>query len=55
VETYKSKKKKEPTIATIKARIHIGKPPRPLNYPYHFCGIMGHKLTNYPKFVKCKL
>jgi hypothetical protein len=26
------------------------KPPRPLNYPCHVCGIMGHKLTNYPRF-----
>ncbi len=26
------------------------KPPRPLNYPCHICGIVGHKLTNCPRF-----
>ncbi len=48
IETCKSKKKKEPTITTTKATIQIGKPPSPLNGPCHICGIMGHKLTNYP-------
>ncbi len=48
METCKSKKE-EPTIV-IDINGHVGKPPRPLKYPCHICGIVGHKLTNCPKF-----
>ncbi len=51
VETYKSTKE-EPTVTTTKAIAQVGKLPRPLNYPYHICGIMGHKLTNSTRFGK---
>jgi hypothetical protein len=30
------------------------KPLRPLNYLYHICGIVGHKLINSPKFIEMK-
>jgi hypothetical protein len=49
VETYRSKKE-DPTIVVAKATTQAGKPPRPLNYPCHICGIVGHKLTNCPSF-----
>jgi hypothetical protein len=48
VETYKSKE--EPTITAIEATTQVGKTPRPLNHPCHICGIVGHKLMNYPRF-----
>jgi len=50
VETYKIKKKEEPTIATTEATTHARKPLRPLNYPCHIYGIMGHKLKKCPRF-----
>ncbi len=48
METCKSQKE-EPTIV-IEINAHVGKPSRPLNYPCHICGILGHKLMNCPKF-----
>ncbi len=39
VETCRSKKE-EFTIIVAKAIALVGKPPRPLNYPCHVCGIM---------------
>jgi hypothetical protein len=48
-ETYRCKKE-EPTIIVIEATTKVGKPPRPLNHPCHICGIVGHKLMNYPRF-----
>ncbi len=49
VETCRSKKE-EPTIVITKATTYANKPPKLLNYPCHICGIVGHKLTNYPRF-----
>ncbi len=48
VEPYRHNKKEELTIATTKVTIQAGKPPRPLNCPCHICGIVRHKLRNYP-------
>lgn len=45
VETCISKKE-EPIIVAIEVTTQVSKPPRPLNYPYHIYGIVGHKLTN---------
>ncbi len=45
-----SKKKKEPIIVAIEATTQICKHPRPLTYPYHIYGIVGHKLMNCPRF-----
>jgi len=39
-------------FSLAKINTHTSKPPRPLNYPCHICGIMGHKLTKYSKFGK---
>ncbi len=50
VETCRSKKKDEPTIAITKTTFQVGKSPGQLNYPCHICGIVGHKLMNYPRF-----
>jgi hypothetical protein len=50
VETYRNKKKEEPTIVVIEATTQAYKPPRLVNYPYHIYGIVGHKLTNCPRF-----
>jgi hypothetical protein len=50
VKTCRSKKKEEPTITPIEANAQASKPPKPLNYSCHICGIMGQKLTNYPRF-----
>jgi hypothetical protein len=44
VETCRSKKREEPTIAITTAIIQASKAPRPLNCPCHICGIVGHKL-----------
>jgi hypothetical protein len=30
----------------------MSKPLRPLNYVCHVCGILGHKLSNCPKFCE---
>jgi hypothetical protein len=49
IETCKSKKEK-PIVTATKATTQVGKPPRLLNYPCHICGIVGHKLMNYPRF-----
>jgi hypothetical protein len=46
----KNKRKEEPVIATTKAIMQVGKPLKPLNYPCHICGIMGHKLMNCIRF-----
>lgn len=46
VETCKSKKE-EPILAITKATTQAGKPPNPI---LHICGIVGHKLTNCPRF-----
>jgi hypothetical protein len=50
IETCRSKKKEEPIVAVTEATTKVGKPPRPLNYPCHIYGIVGHKLTNCPRF-----
>ncbi len=50
VETYKSTK--DEPIVTIKAIAQVGKLPRPLNYLYHICGIVGNKLMNSTRFGK---
>ncbi len=50
VETCKKNESEEPTITTIETTIHASKVPRPLNYPYHICGIVGDKLMNCLKF-----
>ncbi len=50
METYTSKKKEEPTIAPTKATRHARNPLKPLNYPCHIYGIVGHKLKNCLKF-----
>jgi hypothetical protein len=50
VETCKSKKKEDPIVIAIETIIRVDKPPRPLNYPCHICGIVGHKLINCPRF-----
>ncbi len=39
-------------LSLVKVNAHTNKPPRPLNYPCHICGIMGQKLTKYQKFGK---
>ncbi len=52
--TWRNKKKEEPITVATKATIQVGKPPRLLNYPCHIYGIMGHKLTNYPRFNEMK-
>jgi len=46
----KSNKKEEPIVTIVKVNAQATKPPRPLNYPCHICGIVGHKLTKCPKF-----
>jgi len=51
MKTCKSKKE-EPIITTIKTTMQVGKPSRPLNYPCHICGIVGHKLTNFQCLTK---
>jgi hypothetical protein len=43
-------KKEEPIVSAIKVTTQVGKPPTLLNYPYHICGIVGHKLINCPRF-----
>jgi hypothetical protein len=48
--TCRNKKKEEPTTVATKATIQVGKPLRLLNYPCHIYGIVGQKLTNYPRF-----
>ncbi len=48
VKTYINKE--ELTVATTKPTTHASKPPRSLNYPYHICGIVSHKLTNCLRF-----
>jgi hypothetical protein len=50
METCRNKKREEPIIATTEITIQVGKVPRPLNYPCHICGIVGHKLANCLKF-----
>jgi hypothetical protein len=50
VEMCKSNKKEEPIVTIVKVNAQATKPPRPLNYPCHICGIVGHKLTKCPKF-----
>jgi hypothetical protein len=52
VKTCKNKKEEELTMDVTKATIHVSKPLKPLNYACHTCGILGHKLTNYPRFGK---
>ncbi len=49
IETCKSKKE-EPIVDVTKVTIQVSKPPRLINYPCHICGIVGHKLTNCPRF-----
>jgi hypothetical protein len=48
------KRKEEATIVVAKVYAQASKPLRPLNYPYHICGIVGHKLTNCSKFSEMK-
>jgi hypothetical protein len=47
---WKSNKKEQPIVTIAKVNAHIVKPPRPLNYSCHICGIVGHKLTKCLKF-----
>ncbi len=49
METCKSKKE-DPIVIAIETITRVDKHPRPLNYPCHICGIVGHKLTNCLRF-----
>jgi hypothetical protein len=49
------KQKEEPIIVVVEANAQVSKPPRPLNYPYHICGIVCHKLINCSKFNEMKI
>jgi hypothetical protein len=49
------KQKKEPIIVVVEVNAQASKAPRPLNFPYHICGIVGYKLINCPKFNKMKI
>jgi hypothetical protein len=37
-------------MARAKVSGQATKLPRPLIYPYHICGVIGHKVTTCPKF-----
>jgi hypothetical protein len=50
IKTCKNKKEEEPTIIVTKSTIRASKPPKPLDYPCHTCGMLGHKLTNCSRF-----
>jgi hypothetical protein len=54
METCKSNKKEEPIVVVVETIIQVGQPSRPLNYPCHICGIVGHKLMNCPRFGEMK-
>ncbi len=49
VETCENKKKEIHVIAITGVTTQASKPPIPLNYPCHICGIVGHKLTICPR------
>ncbi len=50
VETCKNKKKEESIVVLDEVNTQAAKLLRPLNYPCHIYGIVGHKLTNFFKF-----
>jgi hypothetical protein len=36
----------------IKATTHNNKDVKPMQFPYHMCGLMGHKMVKCPWFVE---
>jgi hypothetical protein len=52
VETCKSKEPNELVQIIAKVTTQANKPPKPVKYSYHICGIGGHKLMKCPRFVK---
>jgi len=51
VETCK-KKKEQTTVVITKATQPSQKPQKTSLYACHICGLNGHKMTNYPKFIE---
>jgi hypothetical protein len=50
VETCK--KKEHTTMGATKAAQQIQKPHNTFSYACHICGLNGHKMTDYPKFIE---
>jgi hypothetical protein len=49
----KCRKEKEQTImTTIKVAQPSQKPQKTFSYACHICGLNGHKMIDYPKFIK---
>jgi hypothetical protein len=46
------KKKEESTIAMTKATTHNQKVQKTISYACPICGLNGHKMIDYPKFVE---
>jgi hypothetical protein len=44
--------KKEPIVTTTKATTHNYKLQKTASCACHICGMNGHKMIDYPKFVK---
>jgi hypothetical protein len=42
-------------IVVVEVIAQVGKPSKPLNYPCHICGIVGHKLMNSPRFGEMEI
>ncbi len=51
VETCKKEKEKTIMITTEVAQ-QSQKPQKTSSYACHICGLNGHKMTDYPKFIK---
>ncbi len=52
---YKQKEGGMYYIVVVEVIAQVGKPPKPLNYPCHICGIVGHKLMNSPRFGEMEI
>ncbi len=44
--------KEEAIISVVEVMIHNNKSAKPLWFPYHVCGLMGHKMVECPHFTK---
>ncbi len=51
VETCRKKKEQTMLVAT-EATQQNQKPQKTFSYACHICGLNGHKMTDYPKFIK---
>ncbi len=52
VEIYHNKKNEEIIIVIVEIKVQNNKNAKPMRFPIHLCGLVGHKVVECPCFTK---